>query len=230
MQLLWIRHGQMIFRDDAAADLETLNRLFNAELQAGLSVRGRREAAAVATHLRRHPVDAIYASELERARETAEVSADALGLRVTVREGISELRPGRLKPQSLGGRYIQALQGLPLVPDRTRNHLLGATLIPLYFSSWYAGRTVGGETRSGLCARFEAIFEELRATHPPTARVALFAHGYLIFFLSGWLTRPGLTRRLVWRSPHVANGAITEMELPPSGPPRLVSYASKSHL
>jgi probable phosphoglycerate mutase len=57
----------------------------------GLSAKGRAEIAAVAGRLAEEKIDAIYASPLQRTRETAEILADRLGLSVEYREDVIEL-------------------------------------------------------------------------------------------------------------------------------------------
>jgi broad specificity phosphatase PhoE len=57
----------------------------------GLSPKGRAEAAAVAERLADEKIDAIYASPLDRTRETAEIISDRLDLPVVIRENVIEL-------------------------------------------------------------------------------------------------------------------------------------------
>jgi len=57
----------------------------------GLSERGRAEIAAVAGRLAGDNIIAIYASPLQRTRETAEILADRLALPVQYREDVIEL-------------------------------------------------------------------------------------------------------------------------------------------
>jgi probable phosphoglycerate mutase len=57
----------------------------------GLSEKGRGEIAAVAERLATEKIDAIYASPLQRTRETAEILADRLALPVLYREDVIEL-------------------------------------------------------------------------------------------------------------------------------------------
>jgi broad specificity phosphatase PhoE len=57
----------------------------------GLSEKGRGEIAAVAERLAAEKIDAIYASPLQRTRETAEILADRLALPVLYREDVIEL-------------------------------------------------------------------------------------------------------------------------------------------
>ena len=57
----------------------------------GLSAKGRAEIAAVASRLAGEKIDAIYASPLQRTRETAEILSDRLALPVQYREEVIEL-------------------------------------------------------------------------------------------------------------------------------------------
>ena len=57
----------------------------------GLSAKGRAEIAAVASRLAGEKIDAIYASPLQRTRETAEILSDRLTLPVQYREDVIEL-------------------------------------------------------------------------------------------------------------------------------------------
>jgi probable phosphoglycerate mutase len=57
----------------------------------GLSTKGRAEIAAVAARLAEGTIDAIYASPLQRTRETAEILADRLGLPIQYREDVIEI-------------------------------------------------------------------------------------------------------------------------------------------
>jgi broad specificity phosphatase PhoE len=57
----------------------------------GLSAKGRSEALAVAERLGEEKIEALYASPLDRTRETAEILGDRLGLPVVVRDDLIEL-------------------------------------------------------------------------------------------------------------------------------------------
>jgi probable phosphoglycerate mutase len=215
----------MEIRASAVGDFEAINRFFNQEAEGGLSERGRREAAEVADYFRRKPVDAVYASPMTRALQTATYTAEALDLEVGVLDEVRELRTGRLPDSSLAARWLRAVNRAPLLPERAKRLALGATLIPLYYQQWRRGRTEGGESRRELEERIAAAFDRVRRAHADNARVALFAHGYLIFYMSVALVRPPLSRFQALRRPYIPNGSITQMELPETGPPRLLSYA-----
>jgi broad specificity phosphatase PhoE len=55
-----------------------------------LSERGKRQAAGAAERLRRAPVGVVWASPLERARETADVIAEPHGVEVAIDERLTE--------------------------------------------------------------------------------------------------------------------------------------------
>ena len=57
----------------------------------GLSAKGRAEIGAVAGRLAGEKIDAIYASPLQRTRETAEILSDRLALPIQYREDVIEL-------------------------------------------------------------------------------------------------------------------------------------------
>ena len=57
----------------------------------GLSVKGCAEIAVMAKRLAEEKIDAIYASPLQRTRETAEILANRLGLPIQYREDVIEL-------------------------------------------------------------------------------------------------------------------------------------------
>jgi len=67
-----VRHGE-IRREDAQPR-------YVGQLDVPLSDRGRRQAAELGRRLRRARIDGLFSSDLSRARETAEIAGDALGL------------------------------------------------------------------------------------------------------------------------------------------------------
>ncbi|MDE0709118.1 MAG: histidine phosphatase family protein, partial [bacterium] len=76
-----VRHGEVDNPDQVVyADLAGF----------GLSEGGRRQAAWASTHLAGHPIGAVYASPLDRARETAQVFALPHGLDPLVLPEVTE--------------------------------------------------------------------------------------------------------------------------------------------
>ncbi|HZW03740.1 MAG TPA: histidine phosphatase family protein [Anaerolineaceae bacterium] len=84
--LLLIRHGE----NDVMH-----KRLAGRMPEVHLNAKGRRQAAELAEMLKHLPIKAIYSSPLERAVETAEPLAKALGLDVQLAPGLLEVDYGR---------------------------------------------------------------------------------------------------------------------------------------
>lgn len=219
----------MDIRAHHARDVGALNRLFSQEVQGSLTERGRREAADVARALGSRRVDALLTSPLVRARETGAVAAAALGLDLEVREELVELRTGGLRAGSPSARLIDALAKGPL-PERPKRMILSALTVPLYFQGWRRGLTEGGESLEAFEGRVDRVFADLRERHHPDSVVALFAHGYLIMSIATRFAQGTREHARIWRRPYIPNGAITEIELPAAGAPRIVSFAAASHL
>ncbi|UUL75365.1 MSMEG_4193 family putative phosphomutase [Pseudarthrobacter sp. Fe7] len=121
-----------------------------------LSERGRAQADAVAERLGGLPVDAIYSSPLERARETAEPTATRTGRAVKEEAGLLECDFGDWTGAALAG-----LTGLP--EWQTVQHNPSAFRFP------------NGEGFSGMQARMVGTLDDLRAAHPGGV-VICFSH------------------------------------------------------
>ncbi len=230
MRLYWVRHGEQELGDRGLPDLEGVNRLFNQQVQGPLSEAGWGQAQAVLNHFGRQPVDALYSSPLIRARQTAGPTAAELDMPIEILPELEELHPGELPEGSAEAMVFEALSRLPLVSDEVRRKLLGAFLIPMVYRSWRLGRTDGGETPAGFEARIRSVVDRLRERHPADARVALFAHGYVIFTLATALMSARRDQLRALLRPYVANGSITEVSVDPAGQLRLVRYAGRAHL
>ncbi len=79
--LLLVRHGETDWNADGRLQGHT---------DRPLNDYGRRQAARLAEELAGEQIDAVYASDLARARETAEILAERLGLPVVVDAGLRE--------------------------------------------------------------------------------------------------------------------------------------------
>jgi len=77
-----LRHGEHVLRGRVLAGRSP---------GVGLSARGRAEIAAVADRLVDEPIAALYSSPLQRARETAEILSEKLGLPIEYRDDVLEL-------------------------------------------------------------------------------------------------------------------------------------------
>jgi len=99
--LLLIRHGEN--------DFVKQSRLPGRMPGIHLNEHGREQAAALADSLKKMPLRAIYASPLERAVETAEPLAQALGLPIQLRPGLLDTDVGEWQ-----GTQLKKLRKLPL--------------------------------------------------------------------------------------------------------------------
>jgi probable phosphomutase (TIGR03848 family) len=150
-QLLLIRHAHNDWVD---------NRLAGWTPGVLLSERGHAEARALAERLAGYPLEAVYASPLERAQQTAAYLAEPRGLAVRAVAGVGEVRYGQWTGQTLKDlrqdplwSVVQQHPSLVRFPD--------------------------GESIAEVQARAVAALEALRAEHPSGA-VAVVSHGDVI--------------------------------------------------
>ncbi|NLE97496.1 MAG: histidine phosphatase family protein, partial [Propionibacterium sp.] len=102
MRLILIRHGQTD---------SNLNRLLDtAHPGAPLNDTGQQQAAALVHQLADERIDALYASTLTRAQETAAPLAEARGLEVEIIDGIQEIAAGVEEMNADWTRYVGVLE------------------------------------------------------------------------------------------------------------------------
>jgi len=152
MILYLIRHGESAH--NAAGRIQ-------GQADPPLSALGERQAAALAGALKDRPIEAVYASPLRRAWDTARPLAEKLNLDVRPLDGLMELHAG-------------VFQGLTWEEVR-RDHAEAA-------ERW-AGpdadyRIPGGETRRELMTRGRAALEAIRSGGHGEA--AVVAHGGIL--------------------------------------------------
>jgi broad specificity phosphatase PhoE len=137
-------------------------RFHGAESDVGLGARGGRQAAAVARALAAMRPDGLVCSAMRRARETADLVAEACGL------------VARLEPE-LHERKMGPLSGVP------RDEGLAAYVEAR--SRWIAGQLEytheGGESYAEIRARVGPVFERL-AREWRGRTVVIVAHGVVI--------------------------------------------------
>ena len=126
-----------------------------------LTARGLDQAVQLSGVLVAFDADAVYASTLTRAQQTAAPFAAATGLPVVVRDGLREISAGRLE-----------LRG-------------DAESVDAYFATveaWHAGdlarRMPGGEDGAEVLARFDAVVAEIAGLG--LAAVIVVSHGAMI--------------------------------------------------
>ena len=156
MRLILVRHGETEHNRGKI----TLGRF-----DAPLNDRGREQARAVAASFARPP-DAIYASPLSRAFDTAAAIGTAASVAPIVDDGLIEMDVGEME------------------------HLPGAELrerYPDFLRAWFSGecadaRMPGGETLREVQDRAWAAVERFGAAHPDGTVVAV-THNFVILML-----------------------------------------------
>ena len=154
MELLIINHGQ------SQAALEDRH---EGRADFSLTDKGRVQARQAATFLyRKYPLEAIVSSPLRRARETAEIIAAPLQLKISSDERLSDFDNGCLS----GMLRSEALLKFPYPAEGRKSY----------------ERFHGGETGLELRSRIESFFAEL-CDHPPAQRIGIVAHSSVINML-----------------------------------------------
>jgi probable phosphoglycerate mutase len=153
-ELIMIRHGVTSWNKE---------RRFQGQIDIPLDNEGLRQANLLGQALAGARLAAIYASDLARARQTAEPLAAALGLPVVAEPGLRE-------------RHYGAFEG------KTWDELHHAH--PQDFARWRAREPDfalpgGGETLLALHDRVEATMRALAARHPGASLVAVTHGGVL---------------------------------------------------
>ncbi|MBX3201381.1 MAG: histidine phosphatase family protein [Labilithrix sp.] len=195
------RHGETA--DNAA-------RIFQGQGGSGLNRLGRAQASRLAERLRRSPPDAIFASDLERAADTARYVSEACGVPVELDPDLREVDVG-------------AWTG--------KGHDAIARLYPEEWAAWDAGLDVrrgGGETYAELAERVGRALDRIAGRHGDGARVLVVSHGGAI---KSWIAKllgvaPGGLRVLAG----VANAALTVVERDARARHRLHSWNDAAHL
>src|SRR6185436_6909169 len=147
-RLVLIRHAE--------PEASVHGRVYGA-LDVALSKRGLHEAKKLASTVRGLALDAVYASPLRRAVETAIPLARERGLELTLHEGLREVDFGELE-----GRTYEEIG---------EDH---ADLFRAWATNPSAIRFPGGEDYVGLKARVLTAVEEIRER---TTSAAIVAHG-----------------------------------------------------
>jgi alpha-ribazole phosphatase len=151
MQLLFVRHGET----DWNASLR-----YQGQLNIPLNERGRQQAHAVAQRLARYRVQAIYASDLSRAAETATIIGSHIQLAPVMVPELREIDVGHwegLTPEELHQRY----------PDHMREHERDpANTVRL-----------GGESYAQMQARALTALTMIHESHTGNPTIVCVSHG-----------------------------------------------------
>lgn len=154
MRLILVRHGETAHNAGG---------MVQGRADVPLNDRGRRQARALAGALRTEPVCAVYASPLQRARDTATAIAETHGLTVVTEPDLAEMDIGEMEGLSgaeMRARYADFLR----VWAGPEGPLL---------------RMPGGESLTQVQERAWAVIERLRAAHEEDT-IVVASHNFVI--------------------------------------------------
>lgn len=194
--LLIIRHGEN--------EWVSTNRLAGRTPKVFLNEKGRKQSASLAVELSKQPVQAIYSSPMERCLETAQPTAEALGLPVQIEEGVIE--------GDFGQWQGQALKELAKLPEwKAVQRTPSGFTFP------------GGESFRDMQNRAVNALERIRLSHPNQV-VAVFAHSDIIkLCMAHYLGTPlDLFQRIM-----ISTASISAIGFHDSGPN--VLYVNRLH-
>jgi len=198
--LYLVRHGE------TATNRGRLIQGWNSE---PLNARGRWQAERAGARLAQAGIQALYASPLERARETAAIIGRAIGLEAVLVEGLREMNTGRVS-------------GMHSAQFMLRH--------PRLLWAWLRDDTKlafpGGELLTDFYARSLRTVDELVARHAGQA-IAVVAHGGSISGYLSLLLQGRGSNRIAWK---LRNGAICHVCWVDDRPPQLLALNDTAHL
>ena len=159
-RLLLVRHGQSVWNADGR---------WQGQADPPLSPLGEEQASDAAPRLAAFGFSHLVASDLQRARRTAEIVGAVLGLAVEIDPDLREIDVGDWT-------------GMTRAEIEAR--------WPGELADWSEGRsesTIGGEPRAHLTARARSALLRAAAEGEPGGRVLLVSHGALIRNLDRFL-------------------------------------------
>ncbi|MFT7721459.1 MAG: histidine phosphatase family protein [Roseateles sp.] len=199
-RLLVIRHGETLWNRAARIQGHT---------DIPLSPLGRAQADQLAAALADEPLAAVYASDLSRARQTAEALARAHGLPVRLDAGLRERSFGRFE----GLSWDEIAQRHPEDAARWRRRE----------PDFAVG---GGESLTVFSARCLAAARRAAAAHAGQA-IALVAHGGVLDCLYRAATGAALDAPRSWQ---LGNASINRLLATAGGGLTLVGWNDDRHL
>lgn len=201
-RILLVRHGETEW--NAGARIQ-------GHLDIGLNDTGRLQARRLARALAEaEPIDAIYTSDLERARETARPLAKAMGMPLVALETLRERHLGRFQ----GRRFVdvQAEEPEQAAPWRRRD------------PGWIPPG--GGESLLQFQERVRGAVQGL-ATQNISRHIAVFTHGGVLDTL--YRDACGIDLRHP-RSWSIANASVNRLLWTPDSGLSVVGWADTTHL
>lgn len=196
------RHGQTA---------DNAKRIFQGQGGSGLDRLGRAQATRLAERMKRspRPPNAIVASDLERAVETARIVGQAINVDVELDRSLREVDVG-----SWTGRSYDEV----------------AQLYPEEWAAWDRGldiRRGGGETYGELARRIDGAIQQVAQRHDHR-RILVVSHGGSI---KSWISKIlGLSADGVRALGGIHNTSLTVVENDSRGRWRLHSWNDSAHL
>ena len=198
MILYLIRHGESTYNAEGR---------IQGQSDPELSELGRRQASAVARRLADEPIEAVYASPLRRASQTAELVAAARNIKLHFDRRLMEVDAGEFG-------------------DRMRDEVMRQ--FPGAIPQWRSGSLdfvfPGGESRKQLIERGQEAFLEIAKFNHE--QVAVASHGGLL--LAAMKAVLGLASDAPPRE--LDNASITQLRIEPDGRAELVDFNNVDHL
>ncbi|MEZ5631595.1 MAG: histidine phosphatase family protein [Burkholderiaceae bacterium] len=199
-RIIAIRHGETTWNADGRVQGHT---------DIGLSDTGRAQAKLLAQALAgRDRLDAIYSSDLARARDTAAAVGAAMGVAVQLEQGLRERAFGRVE----GNTFAGIRERWPEDAERWRRR----------DPEW---RPEGGESLLQFRERITAALSRLAAQNMGR-HIAVVAHGGVLDVLYRAATGLGLQDARTWQ---LGNCTINRLLWTPDGL-TLVGWADDQHL
>ena len=204
-EIILIRHGQ---------STANATGVWQGQLDFPLSDKGRAQARLAGQALAAAPPDAIYASPLSRAYETARLIAEGTGFEgeVTTLSGLRERHGGLLEGTTVQEREARH-------PDLMRKFLS--------LEEEDRWTLVGAETDEEVLDRFAEAIESVTGRHEPGARIAVVSHGGAMRAFLREFFGPDIFPG----SQRAENASITRFLWSPNGSqPQLLEVGSTGHL
>ena len=198
-RIIAIRHGETTWNVDTR---------IQGQLDIPLSANGRWQAERLGQALAKESLQAIYASDLARAWETAQYVARSTGVALTKEVGLRERGFGDFE----GKTFAEIAELLPEQSMRWRKR------DPLFAPA-------GGESLTDLTSRVLTAVNRLAAAHPGE-QIALVAHGGVMDVLYRAATHLDIQAPRTWT---LGNTAINRLLWTPEGL-SLVGWADTQHL
>lgn len=199
LQLLLVRHGES--EGNHAGK-------FTGHSPSPLTARGRAQAEALGVALAEPPPDAVYASDLIRAMDTAAPLARRVGREVITRATLRERDMGDWVGVTFADIEARHPEDWARLVDRDPEH-----------------SPPRGESHRDCGARVSRAIDEVIAAHP-AGRVVVVSHGVAIHHMLRHLLRIDGWRTLF----HVENCAVQRLSVSPAGLVRVIGLNDARHL